>query len=73
VERIGGGCAVRRWVRQRPDDLEELDDRARPTVRDDERQSIDMRRADVEEMDAEPVDLCLFVSIALRTMRRGHE
>ena len=39
------------------DDLQLLDDRAGPTVRYDERQCIFMLRADVNEMDVEPVDL----------------
>jgi hypothetical protein len=40
VERVGGRAAVRRRLGQGADDFEELDDRAGPPVRDDERQGI---------------------------------
>jgi hypothetical protein len=56
MEGIGGVAAVGDRVRESPDDLDELDDRAGPAVCDDERQCLGMRRANVEEMDAEPVD-----------------
>ena len=48
---MGGG------IGQRIDDLHLLDDRAGPAVRDDHRQRIFMLRADVNEMNVEPVDL----------------
>ena len=48
---------MRRRIDQRIDDLHLLDDRARPAVRDDDRQRILMLRADVDEMDVQPVDL----------------
>ena len=44
---------IGQWV----DDLQLLDDRAGPSVRDDERQRIVMLRADVNEMNVESVDL----------------
>ena len=45
-----------RRIRQRSDDLQLLDDGSRPTVRDDDRQSVRVLRADVNEMDVEPID-----------------
>jgi hypothetical protein len=47
---MGGG------IGQRIDDLQLLDDRAGPAVVDDERQRVFMLRANVDEMDAQPVD-----------------
>ena len=44
-------------IGQRVDDLQLLDDRAGPAVRDDDRQRVVMSRADVDEMNVEPVDL----------------
>jgi hypothetical protein len=44
-------------IGERLDDLQLLDDRAGPAVRDDQRQRILMRRLHVDEMDAQPVDL----------------
>jgi hypothetical protein len=49
--------AMRRRVGERTDDLEHLDDRAGPAVRDDERQRIFMLRTNVNEMNVEPIDL----------------
>jgi hypothetical protein len=46
-----------RGVRKRIDDLQLLDDRAGPSMRDDERQCIVMFRTNVNEMNIEPVDL----------------
>ena len=40
IERDGGVAAVRARVAQRTDDIEELNDRARPAVRNDERESV---------------------------------
>jgi hypothetical protein len=48
---------MRRGIGQRIDDLQLLDDRAGPAVRDDDRQCIRMFRTDVNEMNVEPVDL----------------
>src|SRR6266446_4337422 len=33
------GCTRTRWIRERPDDLDELEHRARPTVRNDQSSS----------------------------------
>ena len=57
VERVLGAPAVSRRIGQRIDDLELLDDRAGPAVRDDQRQRIFVLRADVDEVDVQPVDL----------------
>ena len=57
MERVRGARAVRRGVGERLDDLQLLDDRARPPVRDDQRQRVLMLRADVDEVDVQPVDL----------------
>jgi hypothetical protein len=57
VERFRAAPAVRLGIGQRLDDLQLLYDRARPPVRDDQRQRIGVPGADVKEMDAEPVDL----------------
>ncbi len=57
VESVRGVAAVRRRIGERPDDLAELDDRARPAVRDDQRQRVLAGRADVQEVDVQAVDL----------------
>ena len=57
IERIGCSSAVRRRIGQRIDNLHLLDDRARPSVGDDERQRILVLRADVNEMNVQPIDL----------------
>jgi hypothetical protein len=46
-----------RGIGERIDDLHLLDDRAGPTVRNDERQRIFMFRRNVNEMNIEPIDL----------------
>ena len=56
MERIRCARAMRRGIGQRIDDLQLLDDRAGPPVRDDERQRIFVFRADVDEMNVQPVD-----------------
>ena len=48
---------MRRGIGQRIDDLHLLDDRAGPSVRDDERQRIFMFRANVNEVNVQPIDL----------------
>ena len=50
---------MRGWVGERADDPEHLDNRARPAVRDDQRQRVLVSRLDVDEVDAEAVDLGL--------------
>ena len=49
--------AMRRGIGQRIDDLQLLDDRAGPSMRDDHRQRILVLRANVDEVNVEPVDL----------------
>jgi hypothetical protein len=44
-------------IGQRIDDLQLLDDRAGPAVRDDERQRIIVLRTSVDEVNVEPIDL----------------
>ena len=44
---------IGKWI----DDLQLLDDRAGPSVRDDERQRIFMFRTNVNEVDVQPIDL----------------
>ena len=53
VKCIRSICRIREWL----DDLHLLDDRARPSVADDERQRIFMFRTNVNEMNVEPIDL----------------
>ena len=45
------------WIGQRIDDLQLLDYRAGPAMRDDERQRIVMFRTDVNEMNIQSIDL----------------
>ena len=48
---------MRGRIRQGIQDLHLLDDRAGPSVGDDQRQRVVVLRADVNEMNVEPVDL----------------
>ena len=57
MERVRRVAAVRARVGQRADDVEELDDRARPAVREQQRQRVRLGRAHVQEVDVLPVDL----------------
>src|SRR5918997_4873170 len=57
MERVLRARAMCRRIGQWIDDLQLLDDRAGPSVRDDERQRIFMFRTNVNEMNVEPVDL----------------
>ena len=57
VERVRRAAAVRRRIGQRIDDLQLLDDRAGPAVRDDDRQRVRLLRAHVDEVDVDAVDL----------------
>ena len=57
VERVLRAPAVRGGIGQRLDDLQLLDDRAGPAVRDDERQRVLVLRPHMDEVDVEPVDL----------------
>jgi hypothetical protein len=54
VRRARAVCrGIGKWV----DNLQLLDDRAGPSVRDDERQRIVMLRTSVNEVNVEPIDL----------------
>ena len=57
IERVRCARAVSRGIGERPDDLELLDNRAGPPVRDDERQRTRVPRANLDEVDVEPVNL----------------
>ena len=57
VERVLGASAVRGRVGERADGLEQLDDRAGPAVRHDQRQRVLVRRPHVDEVDVHAVDL----------------
>src|SRR5205823_1826851 len=46
-----------RRIDKRAEDLQELDHRTRPAVRQQQRQRASMRRADVQEVDSQAVDL----------------
>ena len=57
VECVSGAAAMRRRIGESIDELELLDDRAGPSVIDDEWQRAVVVRAGVDEVDVEPVDL----------------
>ena len=57
MEGIRRAPAMGRGIGQRIDDLQLLDDRAGPPVRDDQRQRILMRRTNVNEVNVQPIDL----------------
>ena len=57
MKRVRCARAMRRRIDQRIDDLQLLDDRAGPSVRDDEWQRILMLRANVNEMNVQAIDL----------------
>jgi len=57
VEGILCRAAMRRRIGERADDLHLLDHRTRPAVGDDHWQRVLMLRADMDEMDVEPIDL----------------
>ena len=57
VKRLRGIPAVGARVGQRADQLGELDDRVRPAVRQQQRQRVRLRRADVQEVHVQAVDL----------------
>jgi hypothetical protein len=57
MEGVRRGAAMRRRVGEQIDDLQLLDDRARPSMADDQRQRVLVLRANVDEMDVQPVDL----------------
>ena len=57
VEGVRCAAAVGGGVGERVDDRQQLDDRAGPPVGDDDRQRVLVFRADVDEVDVQPVDL----------------
>src|SRR5215213_9332220 len=57
IESVRCAPAVCRGIDKWIDDLKLLDDRAGPSVRDDERQHIFMFRTNVNEMNVQPIDL----------------
>jgi hypothetical protein len=57
IEGVGLAATVGGGVGEGPDELQLLDDRARPAVGDDQRQGVGMAGADVEEVDVEAVEL----------------
>jgi len=57
MERVRRARAMRRRVGKRLDDLQLLDDRPGPSVRDDQRQRVLVLGADVNEVNVKPVDL----------------
>ena len=59
VERILGAAAVFHRIGQRSDHLRELDDRAGPAVRQDQRQGAEFLRTLVDEVNVETVDVRL--------------
>ena len=56
MERVRGTPAVGCWIGQRLDDLQLLDDRAWPPMRDDERQRILVHGTHMDEMNVEAID-----------------
>ena len=50
-------AAMGRRIGQGVDDLQLLDDRAGPSVRDDERQRVFVLRTNVNEVNVDPIDL----------------
>src|SRR5258708_7099195 len=56
VEGVGGVPVVCNWVGERPDGLTELDDRAGPAVRHDQRERAGLRRPHAQETNAGTVD-----------------
>ena len=57
VEGVLGPAAVLRRIGERTDELDLLEDRARPAVRDDQRQRVRVAGADVDEVDVDAVDV----------------
>src|ERR1700680_3551314 len=57
MESVRCARAMCRWIGQWIDNLELLDDRAGPSVGDNERQRIFMLRTNVNEVNVQPIDL----------------
>ena len=51
MKSVGRSAAVRDWIDQRLDELEEFHDGTGPTVRQDQRECVRLCRSDVQEMD----------------------
>ena len=56
IEGVRCAPAVRGGIDQRIDDLQLMDDRAGPAVRNDDRQCVRVLRADVDEMNVQSID-----------------
>src|SRR5258707_8206711 len=57
MERVLRASPVAGGIAERADDLHELHNRSRPSVRENDRQRVLLRRAHVNEMNANPTDL----------------
>ena len=57
MERVRRARAMRRGIGERLDDLQLLDDRARPPVGDDQRQRVLVLGAQMDEVNVDAVDL----------------
>ena len=57
MESVRRAAAMGRRIGQWIDDLQLLDHRARPSMRDDQGQRVVMFRANVNEVNVQPVDL----------------
>ena len=57
MEGVGRSATVAGGVGQRADGVEELHDRPGPAVAEDHRQGVVVRGTNVQEVDAQPVDL----------------
>lgn len=66
MECLPGLAAVLGRIDQWIDDVQELDDRSRPAMRHHHRQRVRMRRADVQEVNAESIDFGLELRIAVQ-------
>jgi hypothetical protein len=64
---------VRSGIHERIDDLELLDDRAGPSVVDDDRQRILVLRTNVDEVDVQPVDLLMNCGTAFSFASHGRQ
>lgn len=56
MEGIISRAAMRRRIRERPDDIKQLEDRTWPAVGHDQRQRVFMTGADMDEMDVQSID-----------------
>jgi hypothetical protein len=56
VKGVRCAAAMSGWIDERVDDLHLFDDRARPSVRNDQRQRIFVLCTDMNEVDVQPID-----------------